>query len=73
MSRTNPAASKTLSEREHEYLRRLAAGQSGKQAYSEMLVGKKTAEEYSFEIRRKLGARTTEHAVAIALRTGVIK
>ena len=73
MGRSYPARSKDLSPRELDLLRRIAAGQSQAEAAAEMLVSRATAEDHSWEFRRKLGARTVAQAVAIAVRRGIIE
>lgn len=72
MGRSYPARSKDLSPRELDLLSRIAAGQSQAEAAAEMLVSRATAEDHSWEFRRKLGARTVAQAVAIAVRRGII-
>lgn len=65
-------ASDTLTERDIEILRLLAAGKRLMDIADDMNYARATISEYAMTIRAKLGARTNEHAVAQAFRLGVL-
>lgn len=73
MSRSYPSRALDLRPKEIQYLTMLANGHSAREAAALMGVSSRTAEEYSWEARNKLGAVTIVHAVAIAVREGLIK
>ncbi len=62
-----------LSPRETEALRHYASGRCGKQVASAMGISLETVKDYSLKVRLKLGARTVAHAVAIGLKSRIIK
>ncbi len=61
-----------LSPRERLTLALLAEGLSSKEAAQRMGISFETVKDYSSFARRKLGAKTTTHAAAIAARAGLI-
>lgn len=62
-----------LSARQLEALMLLAEGLRHQEIADRMFIEKCTAERYIEEVRRKLGARNSTHAVGIGYRTGVLK
>ncbi len=62
----------TLIPRELEYLGLLATGSNPKKIAGKLCVGETTVKRLSRSVRKKLDAATTEHAVAIAVRRGLI-
>ena len=69
--RGGPAAS-VLSGREREILARVAQGQDGPEIAADLVVSPATVRTHVGNAIRKLGARSRAHAVAIALRSGVL-
>ena len=61
-----------LSKREREILSRVARGQDGPEIASELVVSPATVRTHIGNAIRKLGARSRAHAVAIALRSGLL-
>lgn len=61
-----------LTPREREVLRFLASGLRTAQIAHELQLAKVTVELHTRNARRKLGALTREHAVALALGWGII-
>lgn len=62
-----------LPPKQHEILELFAEGLTREEIASRMGIGAETVKKQSSIVRRKLGARTTPNAVAIALRIGVIE
>ncbi len=62
-----------LTAREKQALEMAADGHRGKRIADSLGVGLKWVDVLLFRARMKLGARNTPQAVAIALRTGVIR
>lgn len=61
-----------LSPREIEVLRWLAQGEGPKQIAHRLRITVRTCEHYVASARRKLGARNSTHAVAIAMAAGML-
>ena len=61
-----------LSAREREILARVALGQDGPQIAKELVVSPATVRTHIGNAVRKLGARSRAHAVAVALRSGLL-
>jgi len=61
----------TLSEREIEVLRLVAAGSSNKEVAARLSITEQTAKAHMKRIIAKLGANSRTHAVALALNRGV--
>ena len=61
-----------LSPRERVTLAMLAEGLSSKETAAKMGISSETVKDYSSVARRKLGARNTVQAAAIAARSGLI-
>jgi len=61
-----------LSEREREVLAHFAQGHSTKDVAQMLGISPRTVETYAATIAQKLGARNRIHAVAIALRAGIL-
>lgn len=61
-----------LTDRELEVLRGAANGEVSKQTASRMFLADETVRAYRKAAMAKLSARNTTHAVAIAIRTGLI-
>lgn len=53
-------------------LERMAAGHSFESAGADLLIGRETVKSHLSEARRRLVARNTTHAVAMAIRAGLI-
>ncbi len=70
--RTLRFRSDILSERESQALRMLALGNKNTMIAWEMEVAEITVRKYFMSVRRKLGAKTREQAVAIAVQRGLI-
>ena len=62
-----------LSKREIEVLQLLADGKSNKQAADMLNVCKSTIDTHNAHIQKKLQACNMKHAVAMAIRNGLIK
>lgn len=62
----------TLSARECEVLARVADGQDGPEIARDLVVSPATVRTHVGNAIRKLGARSRAHAVAIALRSGLL-
>jgi DNA-binding NarL/FixJ family response regulator len=67
------AAEDELSDREIEVLRLVAAGHSNKQIADRLKIGEATAKFHVANILSKLSADDRAHAVAIALKRGIIE
>ncbi|CAA9524155.1 MAG: Two-component transcriptional response regulator, LuxR family [uncultured Solirubrobacteraceae bacterium] len=65
---TNP-----LSAREWEILERVSHGQDGPEIAADLVVSPATVRTHIGNAIRKLGARSRAHAVAIALRQGLLE
>ncbi|MCW2248244.1 DNA-binding CsgD family transcriptional regulator [Azospirillum fermentarium] len=61
-------ASPPLSSREKECLFHLAQGMTTARLAEALGISEKTAEKHITSARKKIGAKTREHAVAIAIR-----
>lgn len=61
-----------LTARQEHVLRRVADGAIAKQIALELHVHRHTVDCHLQDIRDRLGAQTTVHAVAIAIRKGLI-
>jgi DNA-binding CsgD family transcriptional regulator len=70
--RTADPATSALSGREREVLSRIADGQDGPEIARELVVSPATVRTHVGNALRKLGARSRAHAVAIALRSGLL-
>lgn len=64
---------KPLTERELNVLQRCAQGDSYQQVARRLYLSHSTVSIHLQHARRKLGAQNTAHAVAIALREGLIE
>lgn len=62
----------SLTRREIECLRWLAQGESAKTAAFRLGITKKTVEHYIASAKHKLGAKTSIHAVVLAMKQGII-
>jgi DNA-binding NarL/FixJ family response regulator len=71
-SRADEARIRQLSERERQVLTHFAQGRSTKSVAKILGISPRTIETYSVLIVQKLRARNRIHAVAIALRTGIL-
>ena len=71
-SRADAARTRQLSERERQVLAHFAQGRSTKSVARVLGISPRTIETYSVLIVQKLRARNRIHAVAIALRTGIL-
>jgi DNA-binding NarL/FixJ family response regulator len=67
----HPAALGTLSAREREVLRLVAAGHTNPQIAATLFISRKTAEHHVSHILTKLGLTTRAEAAAYAARAGV--
>ena len=61
-----------MNELELRVLVRYAQGAKAKEQAREMGIHYRTVEKYAKRARKKLGAKTTPHAIAVALRLGHI-
>jgi len=71
-SRADEPGIRQLSERERQVLAHFAQGGSTKSVAKILGISPRTIETYSVLIVQKLRARNRIHAVAIALRTGIL-
>ena len=71
-SRHNAVSSARLSAREREILSRVALGQDGPEIAAALVVSPATVRTHIGNAVRKLGARSRAHAVAVALRSGLL-
>jgi DNA-binding NarL/FixJ family response regulator len=71
-SRADEVRLRQLSERERQVLAHFAQGRSTKSVAQILGISPRTIETYSVLIVQKLRARNRIHAVAIALRTGIL-
>ena len=67
------AADDTLSAREIEVLKGVAAGKSNKQIAAELAISEGTVKMHMKSILPKLGARDRTHAVMIAVKRGILE
>lgn len=61
-----------LTPREVEVLQKIAEGCTNAEAGAQLLIAPETVKSHSRHILSKMGARNRPHAVAIAMRIGVI-
>jgi DNA-binding NarL/FixJ family response regulator len=66
-------AAEVLSEREHEVLRLLASGFTNREIAEQLFLSTDTIKTHLNNIYRKLGVSDRAHAVAVALRQGLLK
>jgi DNA-binding NarL/FixJ family response regulator len=66
-------AEDALSEREIEVLRQLASGNSNKMIADNLSLSEETIKAHMRSILSKLGANDRTHALAIALKRGIIE
>jgi PAS domain S-box-containing protein len=69
----DPRPATTLTPRERELLRLVALGSTGEQIATELALSPETVRTHLRNARRKLGARSRAHAVALALQRGEIE
>jgi len=62
-----------LSEREVEILRLIASGCSNKQVAERLYISLSTVKTHLDDVYRKLGVADRAHAVAVALRLGILE
>ncbi len=62
-----------LTERELEILNLLASGECWKDTQKKLFISEATAKRDMLNIRNKLGAKNKVHAVAIAIKKGIIQ
>ena len=67
-----PDLARPLSQREREVLRLLALGGDGPQIAAQLVLSPATVRTHVNNAMRKLGARTRAHAIALALRDGLV-
>ncbi len=67
-----PPLARPLSQREREVLRLLALGRDGPQIAAQLVLSPATVRTHVNNAMRKLGARTRAHAIALALRDGLV-
>ena len=68
-----PESPETLTERETEVLRLLAAGYVNKEIARELVIGEKTVKTHVSNILAKLGVQSRTQAALHALRTGLVR
>lgn len=78
LDRVGPLADRSLSserltDREREVLELLADGHSTRQIAETLVLGEETVKSHLTHIYQKLGARDRVHAVALALRRGIVR
>jgi len=62
-----------LSQRETEIVRLAAEGYRDREIARELILAEYTVKDYMVKLRYKLGARNRTHAVALALRSGIVE
>lgn len=62
-----------LTDRELDCLRLAAAGLTGRETAARLYLSPQTVKFHRSNILRKLGARTTTHAVALAIHRGFLR
>jgi DNA-binding CsgD family transcriptional regulator len=67
------APSYTLTPRQCEMLQCAAEGMSNSEIATAFLIGERTVKAHLAQIRGRLGARNTTHAVYIAARLGLVR
>lgn len=72
MELSEHAADESLSAREIEILRRVACGSANKEIARQCEISEQTVKTHMANILAKLGAKDRTHAVAIALKRGII-
>lgn len=61
-----------LTPREHEIVELLAGGATGEQIAQRLVLSPETVQKHVHNAKRKLGAETRAHLIAIALTRGLI-
>jgi len=61
-----------LTRREREILERLAIGETGEQIAERLVLSPETVQKHVHNAKRKLGAETRAHMVALAFRRGLL-
>jgi DNA-binding CsgD family transcriptional regulator len=62
-----------LSRRERQILTLIARGRTGEQIAAQLVISPETVQKHVHNAKRKLGAATRAHAIALALRYGEIE
>ena len=62
----------SLTPRHLEVLRAIARHGSPRAAAEELGISVETVKSHTAQVRQRLGARTTHHAVAIAIQKGIV-
>jgi DNA-binding NarL/FixJ family response regulator len=70
---TRSPTAKALSAREKEILKRVALGQDGPQIAADLVLSPATVRTHIGNAIRKLGAHSRAHAVAVAVRDGLLE
>ncbi|MDX2204780.1 MAG: helix-turn-helix transcriptional regulator [Hyphomicrobiaceae bacterium] len=70
---TAPDVAMVLTRREAQCLQLLASGLSNQEISARLVISMPTVAMHIANARRRLGAKTREHAVALALSSGEIK
>ncbi|MEA2495484.1 MAG: hypothetical protein QOJ29_3395, partial [Thermoleophilaceae bacterium] len=65
---SQPATGQVLSPREREIVDLMAHGMNGEQIAEELVLSPQTVQTHVRNLKRKLGAKTQVHALALALR-----
>jgi DNA-binding NarL/FixJ family response regulator len=69
---TNGRSSKELTPRERQIVEMLAQGATGEQIATELVLSPETVQKHVHNAKRKMGAATRAHLIALALTRGVI-
>lgn len=70
---TTPAPRPQLTDRELAVLQRIATGHTNGEIGRQLYITEDTVKTHARRLFRKLGARDRAHAVAIAIRRGIIQ
>jgi two-component system nitrate/nitrite response regulator NarL len=71
-AQTLNGAPATLTPREHEILEMLARGSTGEQIARELFLSPETVQKHVHNAKRKVGAETRAHLIALACARGLI-
>jgi DNA-binding NarL/FixJ family response regulator len=69
---TPPARRSALTRRERQIVEMLARGSTGEQIAQELVLSPETVQKHVHNAKRKIGAATRAHLIALALTRGLI-